>query len=239
MSKHDEIKALLEEIRDRLPEPEGVKDRPAPADDLPGEPVEPGDLRAGDRVSFTWGWIGERITGTLLSDQGGDVLRSDAPDSGGYHPNVAYLGRKWCAGISDVRLIERAPREDEDPDEALAKVLRSASERLGDWGALHETTRDEYRNMARAAREHIEAEWKPYILREQTAREKAQDRAAKAEAERDALRERLDALRADVDRHARRAGKKVWTRATGRDAAVQDALWDILARDTARAKGER
>lgn len=49
MTKIDEIKALLEEIRDRLPEPEGVT---APADDLPGEPVEPGGAVLAERIAW-------------------------------------------------------------------------------------------------------------------------------------------------------------------------------------------
>lgn len=163
--RHDELVALLTEIRDRLPElkreeafvemypaavghnlrhwkhgahtvgvdcscgPEKVSHEPAPADDLPGEPVEPGDLRAGDRVAFTW--MGERMTGNLVSDQGGDVLCSDTPDSEGFVPSVVVNGG-WRYGISDVRLIERAPREDEDPGEALeyhpaVHAVRSAS----------------------------------------------------------------------------------------------------------------
>lgn len=147
--RHDELVALLTEIRDRLPErdkpevyrciacgekylaklshdcptPDGqpepaeVTEEPTPADDLPGEPVEPGDLRAGDKVGFTWEGTGERITCALRQSVGGSVLTSDTPLSSGYHPNVVW-GGEWCYEIFDVRLIERAPREDEDPDEA-------------------------------------------------------------------------------------------------------------------------
>ena len=114
--------ALHDLLRERLPErvePEGVKDESAPADDLPGEPVEPSDLRAGDRVAFAWvGW--ERITCTLVSDPNGPSLRSDTPDSNGYRPHVTS-GDEWVSGVYDVRLIERAPREDESPDEERAR----------------------------------------------------------------------------------------------------------------------
>ena len=92
----------------------------APADDLPGEPVEPGDLRAGDRVEFTY--KGERITCNLVSGRlVVTTLRSNVPDSGGYTPNVVFRGR-WDSGISDVRLIERAPREDEARELSLIHI---------------------------------------------------------------------------------------------------------------------
>lgn len=132
---------------------------PAPADDLPGEPVEPGDLRAGDRVGFTWERTGERITCTLtiakVIDQDIHVLRSDTPDSRGYHPYIACKGVGWYVYVSDVRLLERAPREGEEPDEALARVLCSAF-----WGGQVMPSADnaDWKNVARAAREHIEAE---------------------------------------------------------------------------------
>ena len=115
---------------------------------------------------------------------------------------------------------EPAPA-DVDPDEALAKVLHDADlNGHFSWKGTGLETRADYLRMARAAREHIESEWEPYILREQTAREKAQDRAVKAEAERDeaqmersdalierdALRKRLDALRADLS-----PGGLTWT----------------------------
>ena len=141
---------------------------PAPADDLPGEPVEPGDLRAGDRVEFTW--EGARFACTLVSVHDGIVLRSDTPDSDGFTTNVVW-GREWASGISDVRLIERAPRVDEDRDEALARV----------------------------------------------------------EAERDALRERLDALRADVTRfHEMWGGGEI-------ERLAKSDFAECLARDTERA----
>lgn len=264
--RHDELVALLTEIRDRLPQPkrgeafvemnpaavghnlrhwkpgphilggdcpcgpEKVPHEPTPADDLPGEPVEPSDLRAGDRVEFTWQGD-ERITCALVSDLGGDVLVSDAPHSKGYLPNVVYRG-KWDVGISDVRLIERAPREDEDPDEALAKVLYETpfaadSETLVGWRHLDGVLREHWLDVARAAREQIEAEVLRKVERATDDRyDRALDRAEKAEAkavdyeeryecshatnmaaqsalvraeaERDALRERLDALRADL-----------------------------------------
>ena len=133
----------------------GKHGEPAPADDLPGEPVEPGDLRAGDRVAFTWGSENQRITGVLVSDQDGDRLRSDVPDSKGYAPNVVFRG-DWDFGISDVRLIERAPREDEDRDEALAKVICDADMTdYSGWDELNGLGMDSYRRMARAAREHL------------------------------------------------------------------------------------
>lgn len=119
----------------------------APPDSTPpGEPVEPGGLRAGDRVAFTW--EDERITGTLVSDPNGPSLRSDTPDSNGYRPHVTS-GDEWVSGVYDVRLIERAPREEGapagDPDEVLAEALRKAHT-TGDW-----------LDVARASREHFHA----------------------------------------------------------------------------------
>lgn len=251
-TRHDELKALLSKIseesvttsnaladmldllRERLPEPEGVKDEPAPADDPPGEPVEPGDLRAGDEVAFTW-LSGERMTCTLVEHSHlGGVLHSDVTDASGVHRPNLTSGDLWATGISDVRLIERAPREGESPDEALAKVLHSADGT--NMAAFHELTggkRDAYLNMARAAREHIESEQEDAVAFLRAEVEVQTDRAEKAEAalsrveqqrdvehaehlntkaaladerdrhdatitERDALRERLDALRGAV-----------------------------------------
>mgnify|MGYP000696813395 CR=1 FL=1 len=91
---------------------------------------------------------------------------------------------------------------DVDPDEALAKVLCSAF-----WGGQVMPSADnaDWANVARAAREHIEAEWEEVAKSFEDGRDKWQAahnemraRAEKAEAERDALRERLDALRADI-----------------------------------------
>ena len=188
---------------------ECIEAEPGPADDLPGEPVEPGDLRAGNRVAFTYD--GERIACILVSEQDGALLRSDTPNSRGFFPSVVSRGDAWIYVVTDVRLIERAPREDEDPNEALGALIWDRIWGTS-WRSASEVNRAAYRDLALKVRERIEAEWKPYILREQAAREKAQDRAAKAETaladerdrhdatitERDALRERLLRLRADL-----------------------------------------
>lgn len=137
---------------------------PAPADDLPGEPVEPGDLRAGDRVGFTWKGR-ERINCALVSGAHESVLLSDTPGSGGYAPDVVWDG-EWCSGISDVRLIERAPREDESPDEAHERqehglgVFGYCSERRARKdaeAALADMTRqrDEWQARHKALREDV------------------------------------------------------------------------------------
>lgn len=171
----------------------------APADDLPGEPVEPGDLRAGDRVAFTW-WGRERITCTLVSSYDDTTLRSDAPDSDGYYPSIVYRA-EWRGGISAVRLIERAPREDENPDEALARVI------FGDAYGSHEGLRLAQLDVARAAREHIAATGgaptatrlaAEAAQRNYDAAQEQRARAEQAEAERDEWRERLLRLRADL-----------------------------------------
>lgn len=225
--RHDELVALLSKIseesvttsnvlddmldllRERLPEPEGVKDettrcssvrpghadfvctmpsghagkhgyagvfwsQPAPADDLPGEPVEPGDLRAG----------------------------------------------------------ERAPREDEDPDEALAMDLYHASLKIPSASKIGPTrwsnyTRDLWLDVARAARKHVEAERES---RERTIVDEWDDmlaRAEKAEAERDEWKARHEALREDVETR--------W--AFVDDNFLKDILHSILKGDDERAKG--
>lgn len=204
--RHDELKALLSKIseesvttsdvlddmldllRERLPEPEDVKDettrcssvrpghadfvctmpsghagkhgyagvfwsQPAPADDLPGEPVEPGDLRAGDRVAFTW--MGERITGNLVSDPVGSILRSDTPDPSGYTPGIVNH-REWCSGTYDVRLIERAPREDDDS--AFDNAMRTIAT-LEARAKKAEAERDEWKARHEALREDVETRW--------------------------------------------------------------------------------
>lgn len=158
--RHDELVALLTEIRDRLP---------APADDLPGEPVEPGDLRAGDVVAFTYD--GERIQGPLAR-----YLSWLSVEMTDHSPiSVLSLSGRWAGGISDVRLIERAPREDEGPDEALARVI------FGDAYGSHEGLRLAQLDVALMAREHIEAEQEDAVafLREEV--ESLTARAEKAE----------------------------------------------------------
>lgn len=260
--RHDELVALLTEIRDRLPERVEVKvspfdpdlaarnldaikrelETPGPANDLPGEPVEPSDLRAGDRVEFTW--QGKRITCPLVSHPENDrILRSDVRDSTGYLPLVAYR-HEWCSGVTDVRLIERAQREDEDPDEALAKALCSAF-----WGGQVMPSADnaDWKNVARAARKHVEAEEAEnhpvgcgqmirdvrdgdgfvttidgVMIAKTDSWDDLTERAEKAEAEAKLLRERLDALRADLS-----PGGLIWSV----DAALRRA-------DERAAKGE-
>ncbi len=152
------------------------------------------------------------------------VLRSNAPASSGYTPNVVWDG-EWHGGISDVRLLERAPREDEDPDEALARVI------FGDAYGSHEGLRLAQLDVARAAREHIEAEEAEnhpvgcgqmirdvrdgdgfvttidgVMIAKTDSWNDLTERAKKAEAEAKHLRERLDALRADLS-----PGGLIWT----------------------------
>lgn len=178
---------------------------PTPADDLPGEPVEPGDLRAGDRVEYDF--EGLRSAGTLVTVHGGSFLRSDAPDSDGFCPDVVSQGCRWAGGITDVRLIERAPREDEAPDE----------DGRDKWELRYRKAIGE-RNRATRERD------------EQCAR------AEKAEAEVKHLRGRLDAFRADVARYESDMGyvsayNKVQL------LAVKNELVSILARERARQEG--
>lgn len=183
--RHDELKALLSKIseesvstsnvladvldllRERLPEPHdsvGSQCRrnyceethdPAPADDLPGEPVEPGDLRAGDRVAFTW-WGVEHSTCTLVSVAGGSILRADANDAGDRGIPYVVIRGGWAGGISDVRLIERAPREDDDS--AFDNAMRTIAT-LEARTAKAEAERDEWKARHEALREDVETRW--------------------------------------------------------------------------------
>ena len=230
--------AIIDLLDERLPKP--VKNESVY---LPGEPVEPGDLRAGDRVSFPWN--DEYITCNLVTVHGGSFLRSDAPDSDGFCPDVVSRGCRWAGGISDVRLIERAPREAEDPDEALIDdvllerqgdlLRRIANELKGepDPGSSHGW--DDLPRLAAEATSMIEAH------RVGIATQKA--RAEQAEAERDALRGRLDALRAGLSRLHSNVEK--WHTRLERDNAdglIREALRDLvdLVRDDERAaKGEQ
>ena len=218
--RHDELVALLNKIseesvttsnvladmldllRDRLPDPEGVKDDPAPADDLPGEPVEPGDLRAGDRVEYDF--EGLRSAGTLVGDRFG--LRSDTPDADGCCFPSVVSGSEWCQGISDVRLIERAPREGEGSDEARVCYSDECGEPCQ---SKQERDRDEIARLGTQIG----------LLSHRLGVERKSRKKVKAE--RDALRERLDALREDVERFS--AGDPLIT------------PLDILARDDERA----
>ena len=202
---------------------EFIEDKPAPSDDLPGEPVEPGDLRAGDRVSFPWN--DEYITCNLVTVHGGSFLRSDAPDSDGFCPDVVSRGCRWAGGITDVRLIERAPREDEDSDEALARHSDDAN---CEWAQYRKdygvdptvATHKAFHAGFKAAREHIEAretytEEGGRILMDELAATRA--RAEKAEAE---------VARVTTDLEASRASNDEWIERARRKAAERNAMTD-------------
>lgn len=219
--------ALHDLLDERLPEPKpavtmrlqgGVFPAIISKPDLPGEPVEPGDLRAGDKVEYGYG--GLRYAGTLVSED--SILYSDTPCVGAYLPAVVVGGDKWGDGIAAARLLERAPREDEhDPDEALAEALRKAYS-TGDWLDVARVARErieaEQEDAVSFLREEVESltarakkaetereEWREIAARYEDGRDKWQakwresdEARERAEAERDALRERLDALRADL-----------------------------------------
>ena len=226
----DTLRSSLDRISDEQAETpmggHGECCEPAPAGDLPGKPVEPGDLRAGDRVAFAWVGTGERITCALRQSVGGSVLSSDTPLSSDYRPNVV-AGGEWCYEIFDVRLIERAPREDEDPNEALARVI------FGDAFGSHEGLRLAQLDVARAAREFIEAEADDADF---SAADLYYARATKAEAERDEWRE-VAARYADWrDKwQARHAALRADVEACRNASQIEG----ILARDDERAaKGE-
>ena len=156
---------------------------PAPADDLPGEPVEPGDLRAGDRVEFTY--RGERIACTLVSSPLGPALTSDTPRSSGYRPSIVNRSGEWCYGVSDVRLIERAPRGDEDPDEADdedAKAMHATMDTHLHWDDLSNVEKDAIRSQAERMRQHFD-------IKDHLAAQEYSIRAERAEAEQDELRD--------------------------------------------------
>ncbi len=210
------------ETPDLSTEDAGTSSEPADiTEEPPGEPVEPGDLRAGDRVSFTW--RSERTTCNLVDGPLAAVLYPDTPCSSGYRPSVAYHGREWAFGVTDVRLIEPAPA-DVDPDEAggeegpepkaeldeveaLAKAIHWADDSDPyNWPYVKEARRGEYRSMARVAREFIEAErseaeakrdqWKADV------RDAAIARADKAEADLARVTEERDTAERLANRNA-------------------------------------
>lgn len=220
---------------------------PAPADDLPGEPVEPGDLRAGDRVAYTYRW--KRYEGALVVT----TMRRQ-PITTLEHAGllVTFEGR-WAGGISDVRLIELAPA-DVDPDEGqplwrLQSRLRGATRYIEKLEAdLARVTKERDRlthllgshadghrctcEMIDPGKPGIEPptwEQDPWCLTHpDMAVIVAEVKALKAKAD------RYDALRADVE-----GDRKGWGRAgsdsfTGR--FIAHAMGCILARDDERAE---
>lgn len=135
-----------------------------------------------------------------------------------------------CGSVETVHCCpEPAPADvdpdEDDPDEVLADAI--------EWACAHTSLSDgTWLHAARAAREHIEGERAYAALVDQVLPEKA-------EAERDALRERLDALRAGIARLHSNVEK--WHARLERDNAdglIREALRDLadLARDTERAE---
>ena len=133
------------------------------------------------------------------------------------------------------------------PDEALAKVLHDAdSNGHFSWEGTGLETRADYLRMARAAREHIEAEMDKCYAKEDAT---AHDRAEKAEAdlarvtrERDEAigttrrySEALDGLRYHFDNHP---APTVYPSAVARRIKWRMEEVGILARDDARAEGQ-
>lgn len=203
----------------------------SPTDDLPGEPVEPGDLRAGDRVAFTW-WGVEHSTCTLVSVAGGSILRADANDAGDRGIPYVVIRGEWAGGISDVRLLERAPREDEGPDEALAPdyaiedVLDEVEATLNRQkvGVRAEVVGDSLRLSTLTGAVFLAAHDPSEGL---IASQRLLRRATKAETERDEWKARHEALREDVETR--------W--AFVDDNFLKDILHSILKGDDERAKG--
>lgn len=88
--------------------------------------------------------------------------------------------------------VDTAP--DVDPDEALARAMyERADDEPGTWPPPHPDDLAYWMRLARVALEHLQDDLPNYslYLAERT-------RAKRAEAERDAFRERLDALRDDL-----------------------------------------
>lgn len=227
-------------------------EEPAPADDLPGEPVEPGDLRAGDKVAFTW-WGVEHSTCTLVSVAGGSILRADANDAGDRGIPYVVIRGEWAGGISDVRLLERAPREDEDPDEALAKALWTEFYRRWEWtdreiATLSGEAVTHWLATARAAREHIEAEresrertvvdeWDDMLARAEKA-ERALDNATQRVLDLTAERDKWNTLAHEADRNAKRHHDRAEKAETERDEWREVAARYADGRDKWQARHE-
>lgn len=147
--------------------------------------------------------------------------------------------------------VPERPAE-EDPDEALAKVACSAF-----WGSPTEPSSNnaDWMNVARAAREHIEAEaddadfsaaslhfaratraeaerdwWRDAARRHVAERGEAEEELVELVDERDEWKARYKALRADVERVRR-------NRTTLTDVLM--CIADVLDRDDERGQGDR
>lgn len=165
---------------------------------------------------------------TLLPDeihfiQGGAPASTETARNGGLSDDRAEQAP------TDPPTRERASQS--DPDEALAALIEPLLPAMPDQVSSLLSLK-----IARAARKHIFEEQAAARYEERITQVKSEyhdytQRAEKAEAERDALRERLDALRADVDSLRRNPENLT-------DVLLRAA--DALRRDDERAaKGER
>lgn len=244
--RHDELVALLRRIADTLDGFRGAPDLPTVlAANLEaiehevetpmrghGECCEPADITE------------EPPVGSQVTDREGDVWeRRENGWTWWARDRWLLIRRSWESVVRDAAPLRFTTDEDRkrvglpvdpapadvDPDEALARVI------FGDAFGSHEGLRLAQLDVALMAREHIEAEQEEVVatLREEVAIQTARAEQAEvwmskwqqscndARDERDALRERLDALREDVERFS--AGDPLIT------------PLDILARDDERA----
>ena len=158
--RHEELVALLTEIRDRLPEPEGVNA-------VEDEPVDVTEEPPG-------------LTALLRRALGDDTVN---------------------ATVTDAPVDTEDP--DDDPDEELAKVLHSRDDSMPfHWKYLPIMRMDDYRNMARAAREHIGHEAQmgnARLLADMRVRAEEAEAAMRAEVkDHDATRARAEEAEADL-----------------------------------------
>ena len=150
--RHDELVALLTEIRDRLPGPECVRDEPV---DVTEEP--PVGSQVTDREGDVWKrreegwalWWPERSGWLADLDGWGDdpwpVVRKRAPLRPTTDEDRKRVGLPTMNTPEGTAPGDTAPNV--DPDEALARVLEAADERTATW-----------LGMAREVRKHIEVE---------------------------------------------------------------------------------
>lgn len=200
------IKRLLAEIRDRLPEPEGVRDEPVDVTEEPpvGSQVTDREGDVWERREEGWTlWWAERIG--WLADLYGDL--DPWPDV----RDLAPLRPTTDEDRKRVGLPVEPDPADVDPDEALARVLYETECEVR-WEGAGAVARDTYRDLARAAREHIfeeqaaaryeeritqvKSEYHDYTQRA----EKAETDLARVTKERDEWKSRHAALRAGVER---------------------------------------
>lgn len=230
--RHDELVALLTEIRDRLLAPEGVNAVEDGPTDITEEPQE-AESRVADVSGDVW-W--KTYAGCWHRDGEGDAECSTwAQLRNGYAPLRATTDEdRKRVGLPD----EPAPA-DEDPDEALAVVI---DELVDDHGSTSEWADNEYITrstalaIARAAREHLNPDgidWESTLSGVVQDRDAAIDRAEKAEDKVQRLEASVAAWKSEVVKSARRQAVAM----AERDEF--NGFWKDALADVRKARDER